>query len=900
MVYKIHPITFERYISIEKSAYDELIKKIKNFRVKQTGVEGLKKFNDFVYENIIENGLWESIPSDTGFPGYFSSLAEHAVATTSIAVPIAVEVFKKGFDFASEYDNKEIKNVLGTEKGVIEISRTLSLLHDIGKHPPENHYLRTREYVEKILKRVGLVALSETLAESASRHHYRYNRCTIDEKWHPHTKLEWIVAFADKISSTQERGISGEFEKLLEPYRWLLRLENEGENAERIKKIVEFIECIDSQKDIKNYFSDNTVYTSIPINFAEIKKMDEKIFSASDIINNAKVGVLCIEVAGIHKFVTASDYKKYISGASALIDDAINEAKIEIEKMLSPECVVYAKGGSLLAIIPPSYFERIKEKVCHVFKERTRVVSLKLPKNVEFELWELKYGPRVYGIDDADIKKLLKLAKKRNFGSVVSSVIDSLETAEEIGSPEIIRVGEVCPVCHEYKRSQYEHLIDDKKERVCERCHLALEEDRELRGGEIYIINLEKAQPEVEILLELKPDVSYTRIIKKVKDVFENKLKNSPVVSELKGVKRICFVPVKTWDCLGRQHLGKDYSENCDEVYDIAFIKGDGDNFGKIKGSMSSITLYRQISKMFETVIEDTIAEALSEVMIKQLEIRIKRDVRDNLILELPFDIVFVGGDDFLVLIDAAFIFVFLLAFRNKLQKMLGERKSEFDKKENEPLSIIPLGVSMGIAVVKNRMPIKSILDTLEELLRKSKQRSKSEANRFGGEIFVSMKKFESIPTKDEVKRVFDGTVKYTQFPMNGRELVDFVKDLKFFAQKFAQKEVSPNWIESVFGNMGEMYDVYRSEPNQMKKSPLDFYVNLLYRMARTDKEAKEWKLLERIERMHRDELEHFKEKFVFKHIDIAESLRIVAGRLSLEGLPVEKTVIIVTKLLGE
>lgn len=886
MLLKVDPITFEKSTIIGEKikAYSELERKVKteNFRTKtQSTIGKLKELNDFIYSGIIRDELWKLIPSDTRFPGYYSSLADHVLATASIAVPLAVEVLKRGFDFASEYENEELKNILYEKnvKGVIEVTRLLSLLHDVGKHPPREHYIRTREYVKKFLDSFGLDGISEPIAKSASRHHYRYD---IAEEFKPKNKLEWIVAFADKISSTQERGISGEFTELVEPYRWLLRVGNGEENTERIERIVNFIEYIKSRKwdTVKNYIDDSILYTTIPINFSQLQKIDEKIFDASNILD-AKIGVLCIEVAGIHKFVTASDYKKYISGASALIDDALNEAKREIEKMLCPECIIYAKGGSLLAIIPPSYFKEIEEKICRVFEDKTRVVRLKLPKSIEFELWELKYGPRVYRIDNTDIEMLLKLAEKRNFGSVVSSVIDSLETTEEVGNPEIIRVGEICPICHEYRKSEHKRLIDGE-ERVCKRCYLAIKKDEELRGKGIYIINLEKEQPEVKTPIELKPDISYTGIIKKVREILENKLRNNPVVAEfkLRGVNGINFVPVRTWDCIGRQHIGRDYSEECDEVYDIAFIKGDGDNFGKIKGDMSSITLYRQISKLFEEIIEGSIAEALSEVILKQLEIKLEKDVKDSLMLELPFDVVFVGGDDFLVLIDAAFIFIFLMAFRESLQKKLGKRKDKYDKNENESLSIIPLGVSMGVAVVKNRMPIKSTLDVLDELLYRSKRKSKSEVSGFGGEIFVSLKKFESIPTKDEVKEVFDTNVKHTQFPMSGEELVNFIEDLRFFAQR----EVSPNWIKGVFGD---------------DRSPVDSYVNLLYRLARTDKGTKEWEMLERIEHMHRDELKHV-ERFVFKHVDVAESLEIVSGRLSAEGLTKEIVLKIVLKLLGD
>lgn len=867
-MYVVDPINFVwNTISAEDSKawlrLDGLMSKVE-FKVAKSGVDGLKNINDFVFNSITKRNLWKDIPADTRFPGYFSSLADHALATAAIAVPLAVEIFNKGYDFGKDYENDLLKNSLRNIRGVVEIVRFLSLLHDVGKHPPNGHCERAREYINNILKRFGLEEFYE-LAESAARHHYGIS--TKDEN-RPRTMLEWVIAFSDKISSTQERGISGEIAKLREPYNWLL--ERDTENKVKIEKFLKFLGKVDQ------YIDDPEIYTLVPINTQQIQKLDERIFNSSQILGEVRLGVFCLEVAGIQKFVTASDYRKYLSGASALIDEALNDVRLEIEKMLCPECVIYSKGGSLLAIIPPSFLYKLKEKASKIFEEKTKTARLKLPENIEFELWELKYGPQSFWRDDVGSDVKLRLVERRNFGSVVSSVISSLKTTEKTGETEIIGVGEICPLCNEYKKSEYKHMVDDEETYICERCNFVVETHRKLKEKEGVIqIKIKESKVAVDIPLGSQDiSTSYSRIIWRIRETLEKRLKNNPIVAEYhsKGVCRINFIPIKTWDYLGRQHIAKDYAKD-DEVYDVAFIKGDGDNFGKIKGSMSSIALYRRTSEMFEDVIEGSIADALTEVILKQLEIRVEKDVRDNLILELPFDVVFIGGDDFLIVIDAAFVFIFLMTFRKSLQAKLGNKKEKFEKEKHEPLSIVPLGVSMGIAIVKNKMPFKSILDVTNHLLYKAKQKSKEDARKFGAEIFIFVRKFDAIPTKEDI----NDSGRFTQFPMSGEEFLAFTKKLRFFVER----KVSPNWIKGAF---------------DAAKGPVDAYVDLLYKIARSSGEEREW--LRKIADMHKDGLKNVGD-FVFKHLDIAESLEIVGGKLTLEGFSDEDRKKIMLKLLG-
>jgi hypothetical protein len=178
----------------------------------------------------------------------------------------------------------------------------------------------------------------------------------------------------------------------------------------------------------------------------------------------------------------------------------------------------------------------------------------------------------------------------------------------------------------------------------------------------------------------------------------------------------------------------------------------------------------------------------------------------------------------------------------------------------------------MGVAVVKSRAPIGSTLRTLEFMVKKAKEKSKSESNKrpFGSEIYIYMQKFEQIPTIDEVE-AFEG---FTSFPMSGEEFEKFVEELRFFADKKA----SPNWIRRVFGR-------------SMPENSTEACINLLFKMARTKKDTDEFEMLKRIYEMHGK----FVDPVKYRHIDLSDALRILTENVE-EELKVETSRI----LLGD
>jgi len=841
---RLHPLTLRlfssNYVAGEKIK-NKILESAKSFK-------GLSELNNQIY-SLFASGIFEDLPSDTRFPGFLSSLADHSLLTSAIAVAIALDLRKKGVNFLDPRDySEDFLKYFEDPRKLKEVVRCASLLHDIGKHPPVGHKERTREYTRQILEIAGFGKISEDIAKLASRHHYRRD---VQEDFYPKTKLEWVVAIADKVSVLERMPffIGKEFSEV---YDWLLeKLDGNLTPEDRIK-ISELKEYVEGKR------SNISDIALLPLDLKKLEEIDELVFNSQKVFGTEpEIGILCLEIAGIQKFVTASDYRKYISGASTLLENVLQEVRKYLEDLFAPESVIYAKGGSLLAIIPVSYYDEVKQRILELFESRTIVVRAKLPssKALSYTLSEIKYGPKVCQENE-------ELIDKRNFGALVSRTLSFLEEDMgylNIGSEERIRTGEICRSCYEYKGEEQEK-IDDEDVKICKRCKLVLEEHRNAKEILAFFVNLEK--PEVENFDEIKNEF-WNKLLRS----FQEKLKNSSVVSALryKGVNEVIFRLVESWDHLGRQHISFDSYE--DRVWDVAFIKGDGDNFGKTKEKSSSPSLFREFSKTFEEVIEGSIVEAFSEMLIKELEVfnkwlEARRDSRTSYQLEIPFDVIYIGGDDFFIVMDSAYAFTFLKSFRANVQKMLGKKTDRYKKEPYEPLSIVPLGVSMGVAIVKSRAPIGSTLKTLDLMVKKAKEKSKSDKRPFGSEIYVYMQKFEQIPTTDGVQAFED----FTSYPMSGEEFEKFVEDLKFFASR----NISPNWIRRVFG---------KALPQDKTEASL----NLLFKMARAKKETPEYEILRKIYEIHGKLVNSVR----YKHIDLSDALRVLTENVE-ENLKVE------------
>ncbi|MBS7250211.1 MAG: hypothetical protein KIH08_06420 [Candidatus Freyarchaeota archaeon] len=918
-LFLVDPITFKVTKTEDPNPWENYTRKFLD-RVKQniekqiTGkntIESLKILNDEIVKLLdSEDCEWSKIPSDTRFPGFFSSLADHAIATSAVGVAIAAELWNKGVDLATGYGGSELAELLKDKKGLIEVVRTLCLLHDSGK-PLFDHKEGTRKAVKGLLSQIGFGELASDLAVSASKHHYGAES---EPEYYPKTKVEWIVAYADKVA-VQDRVFAGKIiDVAVQPLRWL-GSHVDDVNRQKILQLADFIEKFDEEAGAKNKEGEcEGIKKIFPLDYECFKKLDSELLNVKERLGeDVRLALILLEGAGIQGYVTKSSSARHLVGRGSLVEVATRLAAKELEDMLAPESVIYVTSGSIFAIVPSSELSQIVDSLNKRFGEVVGggigLKGCKSPEEVSFNLFELKTGPKFTWSNWEKEKSLSKIGR-RNFGefyTILNNTISLLDVAS--GKSDLaVPAEEICSICFEEVAlpkndpdvlNVVNSLPNDEKEgyragAVClkvDQHRMSLWKDI----GKFLIIEFgEKAHiylPEREPSEEVKNSPMY-EIMKMVRGILEEKLNNEYKELAAGFPGSVSFGKIKSWDLLGFQSeyalKGKGIPEEGElGVSDVAFIRGDGDNFGLIKSAMNNLTLYRKVSKIFKEVIQRSIAKALSEVIIHQLKLYSEKycsdieskDLKLPSKLYLPFDIVYFGGDDFFLVLDAGFIFTFLQAFRDSVLDVLGPRRQKYDKREDENLSVFPLGVSLGVVVAPSKAPVHGTLGALGALEHYSKRYSKRKQKldggkiAFGSEISVALERFTTIPSKEFVKEIYEPKdfgkmtrICTTAWPLLGDEIfsnnstkgkpLPLVKLMKMLLEQYGIRS----------NNVAEFYKIEALNEEEIK-------LRMKFKAARLDKNRPEregYNLLA-------DNLTVKEEDCIkFRHRDVANAMKII------------------------
>jgi hypothetical protein len=917
-LFYVDPITF-RVTRIEgpniwenhtRKFLDELKQIVKKQIEGKTVIERLKILNDEMVKLLDSDECeWSKIPSDTRFPGFFSSMSDHALATSAVGVALAVELWNKKVDLASEYGGEEVAELLKSREGVIEVVRTLCLLHDAGK-PSFDHEEKTKSAVVELLSQIGFGSLASELACIASKHHYGEKA-----KSKPEKKLEYIVAFADKVAVQDRSIMMKHIKKLGLPLEWLRKLG--AEDIEKIDALVNFIkflnegnEIIDSSSDIFKESSD-----LIPLDYGKEEARDRKLIEAPKIlgVDDLRLALLLLEGHGIQGYIRKSEKSRYLIGSSSLVEAASHFVKDEIVKLLSSESLIYSASGSILSLVPFSELSKITSEAANRFNVMTEGgIGLKGPNGdySGFNLFEARYGPRFTWLSKEKIP--VNEIERRCFGehfSVATNTLTPLTSLTQF--QEKLKIAEICNICFEEKSYPQEdkRIIDlknslpeeERKEiRTGKNCLRAYEHSLKLRRMErVLVINI---TPNVKVQLEATTgdeevrSTAFFEFLHFLRKTLEEQLgRDELLLKKLKdrGISLIGFTQVSTWDHLGRQSItATEGKKPKGETFDLSFIKGDGDNFGTIKSSMSNITLYRKVSKIFRDAIQISITRAIAKILLQQINLYTEKSGEKSPVLELPFDILYFGGDDFLIVLDAGWTFIFLKEFRDSLQELLGRRISsqKYEKKLEENLSIISLGVSMGVATVTNRMPIYATLEAVDALLKRAKdkgkkaQEAKDGEETFGAEICVAFMRFTDLPSEESVetnykagKDLDETKIMYIAWPRLGSEIF----------------ETAPNGKRGLINLAKELLDCGLNSNNiasavGIKTSSVDDAVlRVEYKATRMQKTRKERKgyetLAENLVISEDIKAERgIRHVLKFQHLDLADILKVVFNKKEL------------------
>jgi predicted nucleic-acid-binding Zn-ribbon protein len=216
----------------------------------------------------------------------------------------------------------------------------------------------------------------------------------------------------------------------------------------------------------------------------------------------------------------------------------------------------------------------------------------------------------------------------------------------------------------------------------------------------------------------------------------------------------------------------------------LAFIVGDGDNFGNIKKKLKEKMEYRKVSQVFRDILEGGIKQgAKKAIETKRRAMNFRNEGwRSKGKKLMPCIPIYAGGDDMFVLVESAYLVSFLNGFKSNFDNVLENNKDSLE-------GIHHLGVSMGIGISNCKDPLNLIRGNAMIMESKAKNMSKSPRMTQGpklGEIHLAFH-FNRVGTflSEQDKNVV-GPMNFGQF----QKLIDVARQI------YTSGNLKPNDIE--------------------------------------------------------------------------------------------------------
>jgi hypothetical protein len=365
-----------------------------------------------------------AFPSDSRLP--ICSLYHHLVNTAGIAVCFAID---------KRYDNSMRDKI-----------RVSSLLHDIGKLKElgkgVEHVEETERKLEELLSRIDWLEDADkryikrlTVKHHSASYYGRYKADAMDER---------LISKADSVSSASDRRYEVEWKDS--------EVESKDAIFPHILKFGDGEEVVLGRKK-KEKVEDVEWYSKAMPFYDEI--VEGGVIVGDYPVFEGRIGLLALDIRGIQGFIKEAVKLNALRGGSAIVEEALEAAKGVISGKISPETVLFARGGNLVSFLPLN--KELQEGLKKEIEERIKGIS--------------KGGLKVaIAINDYDIDRVAK-----SFDEVLKDIFGRV--GEEKSKPlllkteEVIepaRSGEVCPYCFNRKNSPG---YKDGENEICEVCY---------------------------------------------------------------------------------------------------------------------------------------------------------------------------------------------------------------------------------------------------------------------------------------------------------------------------------------------------------------------------------------------------------------------------------------------
>ncbi|MGC8913100.1 MAG: Cas10/Cmr2 second palm domain-containing protein [Thermoplasmata archaeon] len=415
--------------------------KIKSEMLSKCAGKQLKEFTSVVAEVLKETEDLKKIPSDTRLP--VCSLYHHLCTTSAVAVCLAM-------------DMEEVE--------ITEI-RLASLLHDIGKLDVfannlgfSEHPEYTAKFVEDLLRDAKIPGLEiggiHRIKNLAARHHTpKYYG-----SWRAQQPLEKLISLADTIASAVDRTYEVRLkDNMLESQDRIFPHVFRGRGKEEVLRYGEGVSTNEIEKERigkESVFFDEVVHGGLT---GESYPLDEEL-------KKIKMGLLFLDIMQIQDFIKEAKKLDALTGGSVIIEDVQEIAKKVIGKSVCAECVLYAGGGNVLAVLPTKKLSEIKESI-------TEKIKGEYGEYIKFVIVHKEF----------ECSKFMD-----NFHECVKELHEEAEREKGLLASESevrrMKSSEICEYCH--KRGG--QAVQQTGEILCEICRRKEEEGRQWWGEDEF------------------------------------------------------------------------------------------------------------------------------------------------------------------------------------------------------------------------------------------------------------------------------------------------------------------------------------------------------------------------------------------------------------------------------
>jgi CRISPR-associated protein Cmr2 len=549
----------------------------------------------------------------------YVTLTDHLLLTSGLAVAMLKEVLGRG------RTAEEICGLSLSSDDLVHVTRIAALLHDVGKVDGYRGHVRRGVQMarEKLQHEELPQSIKDMILRAIERHQLDYS---------PESLLEKIVCLADSIASAGDRP----------------QLQRETRSYDELAQLAG--RTLDLERDT---FGDQPGLTLI---LGDVDRVKSYVFDTSKL--------------------------PVIRGASEILNKLnLHEVQHIITEHLAPECLIYAGGGSLLALAPSCLVEVLTEAIQTRYLAQTGVATITCVTSYPLRYLDFARGHVPYV--DADIKKLQTTAtgfgkrlltahptlkgRKRGFGEIIAFLAADLKRAKEAKSAA--PVTEALPIA-----------------RRCTYCGLRPAEQMLEADALCHICDLRRRRGARQGRAEFATDFQEWALTEKDREI-----------------------NIKT-------------SENLDEIAGksgyVGFIYADGNDIGALLEEKAiTPAAFRHIAAVLQRETRAALFESLYETFDGHFE-----DFST-----LPFEIINIGGDDVSLFVQAPWAWEVVLRFLEAFEV----RTAELAQELGEP----NLTASAGVCLAKKDYPVYYAERLADSLLKKAKGRAKRDRNHYVSSI---------------------------------------------------------------------------------------------------------------------------------------------------------------------